>query len=333
MKRFLFVIWIAGLVGIAGLKGWSNDRYELEKSLSGYWHFKIGDSPEWARPDFDDSGWQEIRVPERWEEEGYPGYDGFAWYRCRFQVSEAFSERDLFLELGYIDDVDEVFLNGLKIGQTGTFPPHYSTAYNAFRKYRIPAGLVHFGGSNVLAVRVYDSQLEGGIVKGNIRVGAAEKSIRLDVDLCGSWNFSTGRKASSSGKTTLVVPGNWENQGFYDYDGYALYTRTFTLPASLSKTPMVFLAGRIDDYDQVWINETLIGQTGDYETRRQSDAYTEFRNYVVPPGVLKPGENQIEIRIYDRTGEGGIIEGAVGLVNQERFIRFWKEKRTNRNTL
>lgn len=303
------------------------NRFAMEKSLRGFWFFKIGDNPEWASPVFDESGWQKIFVPEKWEEEGYQGYDGYAWYRNHFDVPENFSKRELFLELGYIDDVDEVFFNGVKIGQTGSFPPYYSTAYNANRVYRIPENLVKYGKDNVVAVRVYDSQLEGGIVRGDIVLGAADIAVELDVDLCGTWNFNTGHTPSEQDKNEIVVPGKWENQGYYNYDGYAVYSTTFDLPASMAKTRIVFMAGRIDDFDQVYINDTFIGQTGDYTGREFSDKYTEFRNYCIPLNVLKPGRNSVEIRVYDRNGEGGIIEGAVGLITQEHFIEYWKEKR------
>jgi hypothetical protein len=47
-------------------------------------------------------------------------------------------DKDLYLVLGYVDDVDQTFINGHLIGVSGGFPNDYRTAYNAFRKYFIP---------------------------------------------------------------------------------------------------------------------------------------------------------------------------------------------------
>jgi sialate O-acetylesterase len=66
---------------------------------------------------YNDDDWSEIKVPARWEDEGYRGYDGFAWYRKKVRVPSVFKNRNVYLELGYIDDVDEVYFNGEKIGQ------------------------------------------------------------------------------------------------------------------------------------------------------------------------------------------------------------------------
>ena len=72
----------------------------------------------------------------------------------------------LYLMMGRIDDADEVYLNGKEIGKSGKFPPDYVTAYDRTRKYIIPAGYLKEDGENVIAVKVYDSYLEGGIVDG-----------------------------------------------------------------------------------------------------------------------------------------------------------------------
>ncbi len=35
-------------------------------SLSGNWHYSIEDHPEFASPDFDDSAWQTMHIPQNW---------------------------------------------------------------------------------------------------------------------------------------------------------------------------------------------------------------------------------------------------------------------------
>lgn len=300
-------------------------RYEID--LEGRWRFSIGDDENWAKPGYDDSDWDLIRVPARWEEQGFNGYNGYAWYRKTISIPQSFDDREVYLELGYVDDVDEVFFNGKKIGQTGSFPPYYSTAYNSFRKYVVPLSLINLDGENCIAVRIYDSQLEGGIVRGDVKLVAGEIAIQPDINMTGEWGFSTG--LSGKVNTTIIVPGAWENQGFYNYDGFATYTKTIEVPASMTKQKLIFMAGRIDDDDEFYLNGVLVGRTGDLNRRNNTDMHKEFRNYFIPDGLVKPGKNLFVIKVIDRGGEGGIIEGNVGLITQDHFIKYWRLKRRN----
>lgn len=77
----------------------------------------------------------------------------------------------LVLFLGKIDDTDEVFLNGKRIGQTG-FDNSDDDApyYRMNREYEFPAALLKE--TNTLAVHVYDGQGEGGIYSGPVGIMA-----------------------------------------------------------------------------------------------------------------------------------------------------------------
>ena len=302
------------------------NNYYAEVPLNSKWNFSIGDNHEWAKVNFDDADWDRIYVPSRWEDEGYEGYNGYAWYRKKINIPESFKNRTVYLELGYIDDVDEVFFNGEKIGQSGTFPPKFSSAYNSFRKYQVPANLIKINEVNVIAVRTFDSQLEGGIVRGNVRLVADKIAIIPDISLNGYWHFNLGSELKM-GNDKIMVPGAWENFGYNDYNGFAVYSRIVNIPDPLAKTKLIFMAGRIDDDDQLFINGQLIGSTGDVNRKNNTDMHREFRNYFIPDGVIKPGNNLVYIRVVDRSGEGGILEGNIGFISQENFIKFWKMKR------
>ncbi len=299
-----------------------------EISLRGMWKFRIGDRTEWASPTYNDRDWDDIRVPARWEDAGYQGYDGFAWYRTTIKIPAELKNQTLVLQLGYIDDADEVYINGKKIGQSGSFPPHYESAYNALRKYQVPNEVINFGTENTIAVRVYDSQLSGGIVSGDIKLFTSGEIAPFDINLSGEWQFNKGRQYTAGATTSIMVPGQWENQGFYNYDGYAVYSRIVRLPKSLAGKRLVLVAGRIDDTDQVAINGQVIGQTGNFNSRNGRTMYAEFRNYFIAPDVLKTDQdNLIEIRVLDTGGEGGILEGPVGIISQDQFRKYWKNKR------
>ncbi len=322
MKK-LFILFVTLLLIVPMAQG----QTTTVCSLKGLWKFRIGDQLEWASPKFDDAAWGEIYAPSDWESKGYPGFDGYGWYRKQLSVPEHFSEHQLVLELGFIDDVDQVYLNGQKIGQTGSFPPEYATAYNAKRRYNLPNALLNFKGENIIAVRVYDSQMEGGITGGELRVQSTGITLIPDVDLTGSWELGKGRNFESGSARTIHVPGSWENQGMQNYDGYAVYRRSFFLPPKSTNQIWVLVAGRIDDLDEAYINGFKVGSTGNLSERNADYHYKEFRNYVIPQNILIPGENIIEIKIYDSHGEGGIIEGPIGLIKQDRFREYWRKKR------
>jgi sialate O-acetylesterase len=326
MKRTLFNITLL-FIALFIVTAADADNYHRELPLMGPWKFKLGDNALWAASAFDDSGWSTINAPDGWEKQGYQGYDGFAWYRKTVEIPSSFLNRTLILELGCIDDVDEVFFNGIKIGQSGSFPPNYTSAYNAFRKYEVPLNVVKYDKPNIVSIRVYDAQLEGGIVRGKVFIGVSDIALIPEINLNGAWNFNTGKERNELRLREIIVPGQWENQGFFNYDGYAVYSRTFILPAGFSGKRMVFLAGRIDDYDQLFINGKMMGETGDFSARTSPEKSTLFRHYFIPEGVLKTGENKVMIKVYDRGGEGGILEGPVGLITQESFIKYWRMKR------
>jgi stage II sporulation SpoE-like protein len=92
-------------------------------SLNGLWRFHTGDDPNWAKPDFDDSHWSLLRSDNTWDQQGYKGYRGMAWYR--FRVHGATKQR-LGIYLSLIINSYEVFANGRLIGRLGKMPPNAS---------------------------------------------------------------------------------------------------------------------------------------------------------------------------------------------------------------
>ncbi len=156
------------------------------------WKFKTGDAAEYARPDFNDADWKPININSVWENQGYPDYDGYAWYRVHFTAPSSVKQgktdvKSVRLMLGMIDDVDVTYLNGVKIGQTGSLPTDsggYQGAYNVVRRYMIAANdpAIRWDADNVIAVRVYDGGGGGGIYRGPFGFDAVDvmDSLRLD---------------------------------------------------------------------------------------------------------------------------------------------------------
>jgi beta-galactosidase/beta-glucuronidase len=310
----------------------AQDKWDRVLNLKGMWKFSIGDKALWGEKYFNDNKWEDILVPSKWEDEGFNGYNGYAWYRKTFSGTELVSVKDagLHLLLGHIDDVDEVYFNGTKIGGSGSFPPRFHTAYNAFRSYFIPKELIDLNGRNVIAVRVYDSEIEGGIVSGDVGIYTNRGDRGLTINLRGVWDFKLGRERYNSvsessltsltkdGWTDIIVPSIWEKQGFDDYDGSAWYKKTFTIPKEMVGDDVVLLLGKIDDSDKVFLNGKLIGST--------EQRHDKLRMYHIQSSQFKPGENTLIVFVDDTGGAGGMWEGPVGLMKQSEFTRYirWK---------
>ena len=121
----------------------------------------VGGKAPWADPALDESRWQPIRVPSLWEQAGYEGMDGIAWYRLSFDLGADEAARGVKLGLGAIDDADITWVNGVEVGRTN--------GYNVPRVYDVPPSALRTG-RNVLAVRVEDTGGGGGIYGDSSRV-------------------------------------------------------------------------------------------------------------------------------------------------------------------
>jgi sialate O-acetylesterase len=130
----------------------------------------------WADPSLDDSGWSDMPVPAYWEDHGYGGMDGVAWYRVSFDLSEQEQRKGATLTLAAIDDDDVTWINGVEVGRT--------TGYDVGRVYRVPANVLRVG-RNVLAVRVTDGGGGGGI-NGAVSFAPSGGAAR---SLAGTWKF------------------------------------------------------------------------------------------------------------------------------------------------
>lgn len=300
-------------------------------NLRGDWKFSIGDRANWASKTFNDDHWETIKAPDYWEDQGFYGYDGFAWYRKSFNGNRLSEKINYYAYLGYIDDADEVYINGKLIGYSGSFPPKFLTAYKAERKYHIPPEYLNYNGENIIAVRVFDVTREGGIIKGDIGIYKLSNTSPFIVDLNGIWDFKLGRyrEGSSNSKEAwdkLMVPIQWEVQGFKRYDGYATYSRNFNFPPNTSAKDLVVILGKIDDFDEAYFNGVKIGETRDDRRYGRSDSYSKLRTYEVPEELIKVnGTNNITIVVEDIGNIGGIYEGPVGLTTKTRYYRYRRD--------
>jgi sialate O-acetylesterase len=138
--------------------------------------------PAWAVPDLEDSGWPTMTLPDKWEDAALPELDGVVWFRREVDLPDDWAGSPLEISLGPIDDADETYFNGELAGKT--------EGWDTPRHYAIPGDRVE-AGRNVIAVRVLDTYLSGGLWGEDadlVLTGPSGRSIRL----AGPWLYHVG---------------------------------------------------------------------------------------------------------------------------------------------
>lgn len=360
MKTFFLVLFSLLITTFHGSCTFHYEQYDSNQlieplvPLNGKWKFNIGDDENWAKQDYDDALWDTLFAPTRWQDQGYVGYFGYAWYRRTVTIEPTNASDQLYLSLGKIDDVSEVYFNGKFIGQTGSFPPEYETAYNIDVLYPIPNELIQFNGPNTIAIRVFDEGRDGGIISGFLSIGYYADEHLLSHNLSGDWKISFDfnhkyleGEYNDNEWLPIFVPASWESQGFSHFDGTATYRKVFKLNGEITGQQYLIL-GKIDDKDRVYLNGHLIGKTEDmYKTalskKRKSGwsigigqnsnwqdggDYELKRAYRIPSELLNTnGKNTLVVVVEDFQGNGGIYEGPVGIMTEENCMAYIKEHR------
>lgn len=137
-----------------------------------------------VKPEADDAGWESFKPGF------YPGFenqDGEAVFRITFSLPEEMAGKDLELSLGSLDDFDDTFWNGQRIGRTDKNRKEY---WVAKRRYKVPGRLVK-AGKTVIAVRVFDRYGGGGFSRVDdlsVKVGQSHRLYHPDWN----WDFVSG---------------------------------------------------------------------------------------------------------------------------------------------
>ncbi|NOZ21482.1 MAG: DUF4838 domain-containing protein [Planctomycetes bacterium] len=127
-------------------KAW---RFSLDKD-------DVGQKEGWFKSDFDDSAWKPIEIGKTWESQGYD-YDGFAWYRMKFDVKPEWLKTPVALHFSAVDGEGWVYWNGTLLGHHKGWDEPFTLP--------IKSELITTDKPNVIAVRVYDGSNAGGIYR------------------------------------------------------------------------------------------------------------------------------------------------------------------------
>ncbi|MEO7715781.1 MAG: glycoside hydrolase family 2 TIM barrel-domain containing protein [Capsulimonas sp.] len=226
----------------------------------GTWRYSKGDDASWKNANFDDGGWTSLQLPAL----NMTEQNTFGWFRRTVDVPAAQQGKDFLLTLGQIDDSDETFFNGVKIGGTGPIAGvagQVEGNYQTSRIYKVPASLVK--DKNILAVRVFNGINSGGIY--NTFDGPPPS---------GPWDYTQSAGEASTG---------------YAVGGTGWYRKHFTVgKADAGKQISVQFDGVYMNAD-VSINGKLLG-THPY-------GYTSFSYDLTPYLNPNGAENVLAVRV------------------------------------
>ncbi len=234
------------------------DGHELD-AVTGEWRFRAGDEAAWKAADLDDSDWRAVTLPSIWEDHGQSKEDNvYGWFRRRIELPEELRGKDFVLLLGKIDDVDETFVNGQRVGGTGSFPPNYRWADEEQRRYPVPASLVE-DGAITIAVRVFDGANNGGIHAAGTK---SERVGPFDPDEASNRHFTA-----------------------FTIGGIGWYRKSFPRPEAGKRVSVVFDGVYMNA--EVWLNGHRLGE--------HPHGYTGFEFELTPH--LRPGENVLAVKV------------------------------------
>jgi len=103
-------------------------------------------------------------------------------------------------------------------------------------------------------------------------------------------------KLDDSSWKTVTLPGGFRDLGVPDTPAVAYFRREITAPAKIPDGRNLLRLGVVEKMDTVYVNGQMVGGSAWVENPR---------NYMLRPGVLKPGKNQITIRVLKTLPDGG----------------------------
>jgi len=119
----------------------------------------------------------------------------------------------------------------------------------------------------------------------------------LDLTRC-DWMFQPEYDGDSLPLSPIHIARFWEQEG-WDYDGYGWYDTHFSV-ATVPRKQMLLVVGAADESAEVWLNEEKVG------THDVGEVGWDQRFSIDITGKVHSGENDLRIRVLDRSGPGGL---------------------------
>jgi two-component system, NtrC family, sensor kinase len=136
-------------------------------TLANDWKYNVGDNPEWANPDFDDSSWQMFSNANLYNQEIQKAVKkiNIIWYRKRINIDSTLTQRIV----AYISQsgASEIYLDGELIHSLGKASSH-SDSIVRYNPANVPLSLpLKINKEQVLAVRFSDTKKNFSLFQDN----------------------------------------------------------------------------------------------------------------------------------------------------------------------
>lgn len=122
-----------------------------------------------------------------------------------------------------------------------------------------------------------------------------QEALKVDPGVVGKWYESS---YSDKDWDSVKLPAGFEQSKVGNVDGIVWFRKTIVLNQDQASAATGISLGVIDDQDLTYINGQLVGTMDNWVTKRE---------YKIPQGLLKAGENTITIKVYDASGSGGMV--------------------------
>jgi putative heme-binding domain-containing protein len=247
-------------------------------------------------------------VPGAWEEEGPAfarNHDGMAWYRAWVKVHDSFFtrharnlyEESVSLNLRDVADAHEVYVNGVRIGAGGQFPPDFRSGRGEIHRHKVPVGTLRQGEWNEIAIRVYNESGPGGFL------GEAPFIMNyfMEAVLEGAWEFSLGDTLQPGSART-------DRPDSFAFDQFRESNRVLGRSAQWVTGPKLAPADSFakmksaaDLQVDLLITEPLVAQPTHMSFDERGRLWvTQYRQYPYPAGVTMVSRDKYYRSHYDK---------------------------------
>lgn len=136
--------------------------------------------------------------------------------------------------------------------------------------------------------------------------------------------ITSTRAADFDAWTPTTVPGTWSLSGPQfgeDYNGFAWYRCYVRVPSAWAGSRLLLVAHEIGDVDEAFFNGEKIGANGSLPPLFSRPSSQVRRPFVIEPDQVRFGDyNLVAWRVFDQSGEGGLLSGPIHLSRKNDAI-------------
>jgi len=254
-------------------------------------------------------GWSLIPVPQAWTSPPLPqnpAAQRYGWYRTWLKPHDSFftkHDRDLFAEsvtlsIRSLANAHEVFINGVRIGSGGSFPPNYKDGLPGNHRHKVTPGLLKKGLWNEVAIRVYNHSGPGGFL--------SEAPFIMDYFnecvLEGPWEFQPSDTPPQLGQILANRPTSSAFDQYHDANRVLGEAASFVHGKKLSPTDSLKLMRPGPDFAvDLLLSEPLVAQPTHISFDERGRLWVaQYRQYPYPAGLKMLSRDKYYRAQYDK---------------------------------